>query len=402
MQSSSMPPKVPVAFAEAGLKNTIPIESQVAVKPGAASLRTGFPPLTMTPLEAGGVAPFGQDVNGILNLISGQAMWFGAGGPVYFDAAFASAIGGYPRGALLASATAFGTYWLSTVDNNATNPDAGGAGWMVQSISGSASDLIARINELRAIRDADVNNLNNYNAGQDGRLLNLEARTGGRLIAVASYGTGGVYTHTYNPATSFLIVEAVGAGGAGGGAAVPGANQASVGSGAGSGGYVMAIVYNRPGRVGATSKITVGVAGQPTFGGAGGSGGTSSIDGIVAASGGVGGGSLNGTALGCGNQGGGGTFATGDTSFVNAITNAGGNSGESGIILAPNYCFGGAGAPGPWGGGGIAVGQFSGGSPATGFGAGGGGACLLAGQGPAGGALGGIGGTGLVTIREYT
>jgi len=128
MQYSDLPPRIPVPFAESGLKNTIPVPSQVSITPGAASFTTGFPPLTMTPIAAGGVPPFGQDMNGILNEISAWARWQGAGGPVPYDAAFAAAIGGYPKGAVIAGASA-GAAWVSLVDNNLTNPGAGGAGW---------------------------------------------------------------------------------------------------------------------------------------------------------------------------------------------------------------------------------------------------------------------------------
>ena len=54
--------------------------SQVGVNPGFASLNDGFPPLTMTPIAAGGVPPFGQDMNGILNQITEVLQWQQAGG----------------------------------------------------------------------------------------------------------------------------------------------------------------------------------------------------------------------------------------------------------------------------------------------------------------------------------
>ncbi|KXJ63053.1 hypothetical protein AXY46_03280 [Achromobacter xylosoxidans] len=116
-------------FAQSGTKNTIPVASQIGVTPGAASFTDGFPPLTMTPLAAGGVPPYGADFNGILNFLSSAARWGQAGAGYPYDAAFAAAIGGYPIGAMLQQA-AGGGYWLNLADNNVTNPDTGGANWI--------------------------------------------------------------------------------------------------------------------------------------------------------------------------------------------------------------------------------------------------------------------------------
>lgn len=129
MQASNAPTKSAVPFANSGAKNTIPVSSQIGITPGLASFTDGFPPLTMTPLAAGGVPPYGQDFNGILNFLSAGVRWAQAGGLYPYDAAFSTAIGGYPRGAVLAAATGSGR-WVNTVDNNTTNPDTGGANWI--------------------------------------------------------------------------------------------------------------------------------------------------------------------------------------------------------------------------------------------------------------------------------
>lgn len=129
MQLSQVPSKVPVPFAESGTKNTIPTASQIGITPGAASLTDGFPPLTFTPLSAGGVPPSGADFNGIFNLITAIQQWQSAGGIFPYDASFATSIGGYPKGAILLKASGAG-YWVCLSDNNSTNPDTGGAGWI--------------------------------------------------------------------------------------------------------------------------------------------------------------------------------------------------------------------------------------------------------------------------------
>ena len=132
MQASDIPVKLQIPFgnsAGGGFINVIPKDSQIAITPGAASLTDGFPPLTFLPVASGGIPPFGADFNGILYEISAWARWVSAGGPVKYDAAFSTAIGGYPMGAMLTSASG-GSWWLSTANNNTTDPDAGGANWV--------------------------------------------------------------------------------------------------------------------------------------------------------------------------------------------------------------------------------------------------------------------------------
>ncbi|MCS6499055.1 hypothetical protein NYD60_03400 [Burkholderia thailandensis] len=131
MQANQIPTLVPLAFAAGGAFNTIPEASQIGTNPGGASLVDGFPPLTRTPIAAGGIPPSGLDMNGVLNLITQSTRWSHAGGRYGFNSAFAADtnVGGYPAGAMLMSADGFGT-WLSLVDNNSDNPDTGpGTKW---------------------------------------------------------------------------------------------------------------------------------------------------------------------------------------------------------------------------------------------------------------------------------
>lgn len=132
MQATGIPTKFPVPWANAAGPSyirAIPEASQIGIQAGAASLTDGFVPDNFTPAGSGGVPPFGQDANGILNQITQWLQWHEAGGPVPWDSAFSTKIGGYPAGAVVASATTAGLLWLSTTDNNTTNPDSAGAGW---------------------------------------------------------------------------------------------------------------------------------------------------------------------------------------------------------------------------------------------------------------------------------
>ena len=130
MKSSDLPTlKFPIVWganAGPGYIRDIPVDSQIGIQDGAASLSDGYPPLTMTPVGAGGVWPFGQDTNGILKEITSWLQWYQAGAPVSYDSSFSSTIGGYPKGAILQVSGSPGWYWLSTVNDNTSDPDTGG------------------------------------------------------------------------------------------------------------------------------------------------------------------------------------------------------------------------------------------------------------------------------------
>lgn len=140
MQSSNAPTKLKLPFASSGGKNTIPNTSQIGIVAGAASYPDGFPPLTRTPLVAGGVPPSGLDMNGVLFEMTAIARWLASGAGFTYDSAWASDsnVGGYPKGARVMRSDGVG-YWLNTTDNNATDPEAGGAGWVPDYTHGVAA-----------------------------------------------------------------------------------------------------------------------------------------------------------------------------------------------------------------------------------------------------------------------
>lgn len=150
MQLSNTPGKLLLPFAADGTKNAIPVDSQIGIVAGKASLADGFPPLTRTPLSAGGVPPSGLDMNGILYEMSDVIRWANAGGGYAYDADFATNInvGGYPKGARVMRSDGAG-YWINTVENNETNPEADGAaaaGWVPDHTSGAAAVTMTNAN----------------------------------------------------------------------------------------------------------------------------------------------------------------------------------------------------------------------------------------------------------------
>lgn len=282
MQSSSIPAKVAVPFADGGGKNTIPVPSQPG---GAASFTDGFPALTRTPLAGGGIPPSGLDMNGILNIISAWARWVSAGGVVPYDATFSAAIGGYPKGATLINASDPTNTWISTVDNNTTNPDAAGAGW-------------------------------------------VSRKLGPAMVQLA--GTGNFVV----PAGVTRIKATLHGGGGGGG----GSNgSSSAGSGGSGGGRVRGILTVTPGQ---TLAYTVGAGGArgSTAGGPGGGGGNTTIGGLTAGGGGAGLGASAGVIAGSPGAPGG---ATGG---VEADAGLGGGTG---YLVGGGGILGGAGGASP-------------------------------------------------------
>jgi hypothetical protein len=174
MQLSQAPPKIVEPFAVNaapsggyGGKRTIPVPSQTGITPGAASYNDGFPPLNMTPLP-GGVVMSGLDMNGILNEATAIDWWNSAGAGWEFDSVFATAIGGYPKGARVLRANGNG-YWFSTIDNNSNNPDTGGAGWVpdcaVASVYASAQQTLAAGNAKVIWDTVEQDTLGLWNAG---------------------------------------------------------------------------------------------------------------------------------------------------------------------------------------------------------------------------------------------
>ena len=141
MQSTNIPTKIPIPFANSAssiYKTTIPQASQIGIANGRASLTDGFPPLTFQGISSGGIPPFGADFNGILYEITAIQQWQQAGGMFLYDSSFSTTISGYPRGSVLQSSSLNGL-WISSAENNTTNPDTGGAGWSSLAFEGSQS-----------------------------------------------------------------------------------------------------------------------------------------------------------------------------------------------------------------------------------------------------------------------
>jgi hypothetical protein len=170
MLASQVPPKFPIPFgagAGPGFIRSIPVASQIGINPGFASLTDGFVPVNFSPVAAGGIPPFGADANGILHQITQWNQWQSAGGPIFYDAAFAASIGGYPKFSVLNSAVVFGNYWISQVDNNLTDPDSSSAAFWI-SPPGLAGTGALGYTVFSALPPSWVWAKNNYTIGNAG------------------------------------------------------------------------------------------------------------------------------------------------------------------------------------------------------------------------------------------
>lgn len=127
--SLTIPSKISIPFAESGSRNVINANLEAGDASNKATFTYGFPQITMTPKASGGLPPFGRDMNGILYSVTAMLQYMQAGGQYTYDSSFATAIGGYNQGALVQQADLSGL-WVSTVDNNTSNPETSGSGWM--------------------------------------------------------------------------------------------------------------------------------------------------------------------------------------------------------------------------------------------------------------------------------
>lgn len=128
MNQADHPRRFPIPFANnagASYVRTVPQDHQAATSSDApASLYDGFPPECFVAEGAGGIPPSGKDFNGILRDITDGLQWLQSGGPSLFNSDFSTSIGGYPKGARLASATTAGVEFISLVNANTTDPDS--------------------------------------------------------------------------------------------------------------------------------------------------------------------------------------------------------------------------------------------------------------------------------------
>ncbi|WP_349934558.1 hypothetical protein [Acetobacter sp. A11-2] len=131
MKYSELPSVITSLFASGASSSAVTDipDTQASSGDGRVSWKLGYPPETMIARSAGGVPPYGQDANGIGKKLSQYIQALQAGNIPKWTQDFANAIGGYPSGALAADPSTVGVFWVSTADDNTTQPGANGASW---------------------------------------------------------------------------------------------------------------------------------------------------------------------------------------------------------------------------------------------------------------------------------
>lgn len=125
--SLDAPTKISIPFANSGDRNTIQNTATEHDDINQANFTDGFPQACMTPLSAGGKPPKGRDMNGILYALSRCIQYLQAGMLFKYDPDFATAIGGYNKGAMLLQNDESGI-WVSDSNGNTANPETS-SGW---------------------------------------------------------------------------------------------------------------------------------------------------------------------------------------------------------------------------------------------------------------------------------
>lgn len=204
--------------APGGVTLPIPIPDQTAILVGAASFSAGLPPATMSdPESAGGVPPFGQDMNGILYMLSAYCAMLQAGQRCFFNATAAAAFGGYAVGAQVASTVTAGLVFTNVVNGNTNDPDVTPTGWAsnipllstIAPSAGATNNLVLAgpsdyaLDVSTAAGNVDISG---FVAQRNGQTLYI-SNTGANLLQVLANAVGSTAANRVRGPTDFGIVQ---------------------------------------------------------------------------------------------------------------------------------------------------------------------------------------------------
>lgn len=194
----------------------IPIPSQVSILVGAASFEDGFPAATMTDPEAGGIAPYGQDFNGIAYMLSAYLAMIQAGQTVSYNAFAVGEFTGYAVGARLASTTP-GLFWTNNLDANATDPDVDPSNWIAsRPLYRTTAPAAGTFNNVALpgpsdyVWDVDTTagavDFSGFIAQRDGQRIYL-SNIGANLLQVLALNGGSTAARQIRNATDLALVQ---------------------------------------------------------------------------------------------------------------------------------------------------------------------------------------------------
>lgn len=196
----------------------VPVPSQIGVNPAAASFDDGFPPATMVdPETSGGVPPFGQDMTGILYMLSAYCSMLQAGQRASWNAVASAAFVGYKIGARVASITTPGRVFENILDGNIANPDLDMTGWAaldpLTAVSAPAAGTIHNL-ALPGASDyaLDINtaagnvDISGFVAQRNGQRIYL-SNTGANLLQALANNVGSVAANRVRAATDLAVIQ---------------------------------------------------------------------------------------------------------------------------------------------------------------------------------------------------
>lgn len=195
----------------------IPVPTQVGVLVGAASFADGFPAATRTDPEAGGIAPFGQDMNGILFMVSAYCAYAQAGGVMQFNQDASDAFGGYGIGAVLQSAVNLTKFFTNVVNGNTNDPDVDVTGWIssvplysLTVATAGAHNNVALPGPSDYVLDFDTTagpaDYSGFIAQRDGQRLYI-SNTGANLLQILALSGLSAVANRIRNATDLALVQ---------------------------------------------------------------------------------------------------------------------------------------------------------------------------------------------------
>ena len=171
MTSTQMPTRLamPQPFASGANATRATIGS---VSGNSVNYPDGFPAVYSSPASEGGKYVSRGEMNAIGNMASNDLHYFKCGGLNTFDAAFAAAVGGYPKGAVVevASLNDYSLkFYVSLIDNNLTDPAEVGNDLVHWAVLNYDTAKAEEFNKIVSIGELGINaKVNNLDLAEDG------------------------------------------------------------------------------------------------------------------------------------------------------------------------------------------------------------------------------------------
>lgn len=165
---------IPIQFAKNGIKNVIQKVLQPSQDQEDATWNSGWGQITMIPKEDGGLAPKGQDFNGILYTMSDHLVHRQNGQQILFSTDVVDEYNGYAKNSIIQSDDGL-KHFRSLIDNNTFNPNTQSIAnrWEIYAGAGSvpsASSTIAGV--IRVINNVGSTDVGAALSAAMGKYLN--------------------------------------------------------------------------------------------------------------------------------------------------------------------------------------------------------------------------------------